>query len=133
MTVCAKPTGLISRSPSSSSHLWPLLGRAINALSDHCRRVAGMSVAVSIFFRQSSLIPRQVKRSRDAFRDWEMWGWNPGSLSPSNLIAKGANMSVRATKPGQERTPLHCAVTEGHADLAQLLISKGADVNVADE
>ena len=42
-------------------------------------------------------------------------------------------MSVRATKPGQERTPLHCAVTEGHADLAQLLISKGADVNVADE
>src|ERR1051325_9000637 len=48
ISLWVNPTGLISRAPSSSSYLWPFLGRAINALSDHCRRGARVSVAVSI-------------------------------------------------------------------------------------
>jgi ankyrin repeat protein len=50
------------------------------------------------------------------------------------LIAKGANVNMG----GQNRyfgdcTPLRAAIEQGHADIAEMLISGTADVNAQDE
>jgi ankyrin repeat protein len=47
------------------------------------------------------------------------------------LIAKGADVNAHEQKYGN--TPLHGAANKGHVDVANMLIAKGANVNVRDQ
>lgn len=48
------------------------------------------------------------------------------------LLAKGANPKAKAGSNGLELTALHLAAIGGHADVIELLASKGVDLNAAD-
>jgi len=46
-----------------------------------------------------------------------------------SLIAKGADVDNRERGDGSFKTPLHCAVMNGHKDIVELLLADGADIN----
>ena len=46
------------------------------------------------------------------------------------LISKKASINARSGEDGW--TPLHCAATEGHIEVAELLLEKGANANAQD-
>jgi ankyrin repeat protein len=48
------------------------------------------------------------------------------------LVAHGADINSRSSRPSYERTPLHTASEEGHLEFAEWLLDSGADVNLHD-
>ena len=48
------------------------------------------------------------------------------------LLAHGANINGRWASGGPDVTPLHLAVSRGHAEMVRLLLGAGADPNIRD-
>lgn len=51
---------------------------------------------------------------------------------PSKLLFPQGRCDINI-RNNRNQTPLQLAVTQGHADLVQLLVAEGADVNMEDE
>jgi len=82
-------------------------------------RLAAVLLAVLVF-----AVPALCGPIHDAVRD--------GDLAKVQALLKDNPKLVFSKEEFTGATPLHCAAGTGHKDVAELLLAKGAEVNVAD-